>query len=94
MSGTKAEQLPHINIFTPGVEWNAIRAAYDDQMLRMNELHRNVSQDLAQLRFQTESLQRIEDSIFHQRETLRSLYTQLEEKQLQYQSKSKLCLWN
>jgi hypothetical protein len=60
----------------------------------MNELHRNVSQDLAQLRFQTESLQRIEDSIFHQRETLRSLYTQLEEKQLQYQSKSKLCLWN
>jgi DNA repair ATPase RecN len=69
-----------------GDEGEDMHITYAKQVAGLNALHKDVIQGLDQLRVQTETLQRVEDTIRSEQEKLRATCEQLEDKQSQYQA--------
>ncbi|KAF8632547.1 hypothetical protein AX15_001762 [Amanita polypyramis BW_CC] len=70
-----------------GRKWEEIRGIYLEQVSGLDTLYSQVAQNLANLRLESEHLQRVEGYITQQREALRATFQSLEQKQSLLQSK-------
>ncbi|KAF8898787.1 hypothetical protein BD779DRAFT_1666569 [Infundibulicybe gibba] len=75
-----------------GRKWEEIRAEYLEQMAGLESLHNQVEESLGRLRSETEHLQRVDESIRAQRETLNITFAEFEKKQMEFQSKVEVVL--
>ncbi|PFH54438.1 hypothetical protein AMATHDRAFT_23 [Amanita thiersii Skay4041] len=74
-------------VLKTGRKWEEIRLIYLDQMEGLDSLYEQVGQGLNNLRIESEQLQRVEKAIVEQRETLRTAFQDLEQKQTLFQAK-------
>ncbi|RDB28793.1 hypothetical protein Hypma_015562 [Hypsizygus marmoreus] len=70
-----------------GRKWEEIRDIYLQQMEGLEALHQQVEQSLENLRSESEHLQRADETIRLQRETLRTVFHDFEQKQMHFQAK-------
>ncbi|KAH7925204.1 hypothetical protein BV22DRAFT_1034312 [Leucogyrophana mollusca] len=69
------------------IEWDQMRAKYQEELAGMKTLRRNVTQTLQRLRAETEKLLREDEVLRDQEDKLRMGYEQLEHKHGQYRAK-------
>lgn len=84
--------MPRIDVQIYTGKWEEVRDLYMQQITGLESLHTQVAQGLEHLRFESEHLQRVDETIRVQRESLHATFQEFEQNQTLFQEKGKIAL--